>query len=157
MQKFFIPSKAKLSILLYQNDICLSVCLYICLSSIYLLYLSIRPTLSLESLRYLHIRRENCPPVRRFGSSHPHLALSDLYLDGCPGSSCKQQQCIFQHLIFLNQKINTYLMLEIRVVCREVLAFKYAFFVFLIIIYICTKENFETQCPFIFVLTGKEY
>ena len=34
-------------------------------------------------------------------------------------------KCIFQHLILFKKIVNTYLKLEIRVVCREFLAFRY--------------------------------
>ena len=67
--------------------------------------------------------------------------------------------------------INTYLKLEILVVCRDFLAFKYmVFFRFFetnqMIIYIRTSEIlktcvwnrfFGTQYPFIFGLVGREY
>ena len=51
---------------------------------------------------------------------------------------------------FFKKTINTYLKLEIRVVCREFLAFKYVFIVFVFktnqfIIYIRTLEIFKTR------------
>ena len=61
-------------------------------------------------------------------------------------------------------------MLEICVVCREFLAFKYVFIVFFetdqMIIYCCISEILKTrvwnqffgaQYPFVFVLAGREY
>ena len=50
---------------------------------------------------------------------------------------------------FLENDDKYYLKLEIHVVCRNFLAFKYVFIVFLetkqMIIYICTSEIFKTR------------
>ena len=52
----------------------------------------------------------------------------------------------FSICFFSKQMINTYLMLEIRVACREFLAFKYIFFeTKQMIIYFCTSEILKTR------------
>ena len=70
---------------------------------------------------------------------------------------------------FSKKTLNTYLKLEIRVVSREFLAFKYVFIIFFksnqMIIYICTSDILNsrlyrilvTQYPFIFVWAGRVY
>ena len=60
------------------------------------------------------------------------------------------------------KKINMYLNLEICVVCREFLAFKYVLIVIsetnLMIIYFYTSEILKnTQFSFVFVWAGREY
>ena len=60
--------------------------------------------------------------------------------------------CILMYIlasVFSKKTINTYLKLEIRVACREFLAFKYVVIVFFeikqMIIYICTSEILKTH------------
>ena len=72
---------------------------------------------------------------------------------------------------FFEKEKNTYLKLEIRVVCKEFLAIKYVFSFFFetyqILIYICTLEIlkicilnrfgfFGTHYSFVFVVAGRE-
>ena len=56
---------------------------------------------------------------------------------------------ILASVFFSEKTINTYLKLEIRVACREFLAFKYVVIVFFetkqMIIYICTLEILKTR------------
>ena len=56
---------------------------------------------------------------------------------------------IFASVFVSKKTINTYLKLEIRVACREFLAFRYVVIVFFetkkMIIYICTSEILKTR------------
>ena len=58
---------------------------------------------------------------------------------------------------FFKKTINTYLKLEICVMCREFLAFKYAFVVLFesnqMIIYICTPENSRLKQVFLYTIS----
>ena len=78
-------------------------------------------------------------------------------------------KCIFYYNFF-RKDVKYYSKLEICVVCREFLTFKYVFIVFFLnksddylYLYIRNLENsrlnpiFGTQYPFVFVLAGREY
>jgi hypothetical protein len=91
--------------------------------------------------------------------SQHHLFIAFLLLE------TNQMLDVYFSIGFKKKAINTYLKLEIRVVCKEFLAFKYVFIFFqnisddYLYLNIWNLENqfFGTQYPFAFVLAGREY